>query len=188
MDGHERTEVRCAGRDAEGGAWCRSSKRRPDRRVSRSRPALAERPVESMHRRWRCRPKPSEYGCAACSLRPEPSVAEVDAAIPDLLLDAPTHVLIEDGKPQDSRSLPARPESRREMSDPVHTIPPPLPVADPKCPKCNITLQFAHKLVTTASRSVISMLWCSACGHLLNVQWVGETPKEQAGPRLIVPN
>lgn len=74
------------------------------------------------------------------------------------------------------------------MSDPVHTIPPPLPVADPKCPKCNITLQFAHKLVTTASRSVISMLWCSACGHLLNVQWVGETPKEQAGPRLIVPN
>lgn len=35
---------------------------------------------------------------------------------------------------------------------------------------------------------VFSILWCSACGHLLNVQWVGETPKEQAGPRLIVPN
>ena len=29
-------------------------------------------------------------------LAPEPSVANVDAAIPDLLLDAPTHILIEE--------------------------------------------------------------------------------------------
>ena len=73
------------------------------------------------------------------------------------------------------------------MSDPVHTIPPPVPIADPICSGCHKVLNFAHRLVTTQSRSVISLLWCSACGKLLNVQWVGEIPKED-GPRLVVPN
>ena len=128
-----------------------------------------------------------EHDCAACSLRRSLG-CRGGGRFPTCSW-IPTRICsLQRNNCEDFRSLPSRSESRPEMSDPVHTVPPPLPVADPKCPKCNITLQFAHKLVTTASRSVISMLWCSACGHLLNVQWVGETPKEQAGPRLIVPN
>ena len=69
---------------------------------------------------------------------------------------------------------------------PINLVP--VKIADPKCPRCRHVLNFAHRIVVTQSRAVISMLWCSDCGHVLHTQWLGESRPGPPPSSIITPN
>jgi uncharacterized Zn finger protein len=47
-------------------------------------------------------------------------------------------------------------------------------IAQPKCPKCgHVPLEFLCNVVRTQAGHLVSVIWCSHCGHTLNTQFVG---------------
>lgn len=56
----------------------------------------------------------------------------------------------------------------------------------PACPRCrHEPLEFSCNVCRTGAGHLVAVIWCGACGHTLNVQFVGMDQPQQ-GPQLIV--
>jgi RNase P subunit RPR2 len=69
----------------------------------------------------------------------------------------------------------------QEMSD--------LMPKEPKCPKCaSQPLHYGNNVTVSANRAVISVIWCSDCGHIISMQYLGQQQPEIMRPALIKPS
>jgi hypothetical protein len=62
-------------------------------------------------------------------------------------------------------------------------------VQEPACPACRQkSFNFGHNIIGTPTGALVSIIWCSHCGHTIAMQYLGQTQNPAAGPRIIVPN
>ena len=60
-------------------------------------------------------------------------------------------------------------------------------IAQPKCPGCNhAPLEFHCNVVKTGAGHIVSIIWCSHCGHTLQTQFMGIEQPQQ--PQIVRPS
>lgn len=58
----------------------------------------------------------------------------------------------------------------------------------PKCPDCGVMpLNFSHNIFPTTAGAMMSISWCSDCGHTLAIQFVGQGSPD-APTRIVRPS
>jgi len=61
-------------------------------------------------------------------------------------------------------------------------------VEEPKCPSCkHAPLEFHSNIVRTGVGHLVAVIWCSRCGHTLQMQFLGLDP-QQAAPLIVRPS